>query len=149
MAADCELRLWSAGSRVVFSANLDQLFFISQAFYKLTMNLTKMSIQLLYLRIFIQKWFRIICHVLLVIITSYMVAAFLASVFQCTPVPRAWDKTIAGKCIDITTNWYANAGFSIATDIIILALPMYPLYKTKIMMKRKVALMVVFALGAL
>lgn len=149
MTADCELTLWSAGSRVVSFANLYQLFFISQAFYKLTMNLTKMSILLLYLRIFIQKWFRIICHVLLVIITSYMVAAFLASVFQCTPVPRAWDKTIAGKCIDITTNWYANAGFSIATDIIILALPMYPLYKTKIMMKRKVALMVVFALGAL
>ncbi|KAJ5290130.1 uncharacterized protein N7443_010383 [Penicillium atrosanguineum] len=125
-----------------------KLFFVSQAFYKLTMNITKMSILMLYLRIFIQRWFRITCHVLLLIITSYMVAAFFASVFQCTPVSRAWDKTIPGSCIDITTNWYANAGFSIATDIIILALPMYPLYKTKMMLKRKIALMIVFALGA-
>jgi hypothetical protein len=113
------------------------------------MNMTKISILMLYLRIFIQRWFRITCYVFLVIITSYMVAAFLSSVFQCTPVSRAWDKTFPGSCINITTNWYANAGFSIATDIIILALPMYPLYKTKIMLKRKIALMIVFALGAL
>ncbi|CAI7668224.1 unnamed protein product [Penicillium crustosum] len=125
-----------------------QLFFVSQAFYKLTMNMTKMSILMLYLRIFIQRWFRITCYVLLVIITSYMVAAFFASVFQCTPVARAWNKAIPGSCINITTNWYANAGFSIATDIIILTLPMYPLYKSKIILKRKIALMIVFALGA-
>ncbi|OOQ87872.1 integral membrane protein [Penicillium brasilianum] len=125
-----------------------KLFFVSQAFYKLTMNTTKMSILMLYLRIFIQRWFRITCYVLLVMIASYMVAAFFASVFQCTPVTRAWDKSIAGSCIDITTNWYANAGFSIATDIIILALPMYPIYKSKTPSKRKIALMIVFALGA-
>ncbi|KGO53572.1 Histidine phosphatase superfamily, clade-1 [Penicillium expansum] len=125
-----------------------KFFFVSQAFYKLTMNTTKMSILMLYLRIFIQRWFRITCYVLLVIITSYMVGAFFASVFQCTPVARAWNKTIPGSCIDITTNWYANAGFSIATDVIILTLPMYPLYKSKIILKRKIALMGVFALGA-
>ncbi|KOS45439.1 hypothetical protein ACN38_g3654 [Penicillium nordicum] len=124
-----------------------KLFFVSQAFYKLTMNMTKMSILMLYLRIFIQRWFRITCYVLLVIITSYMVGAFFASVFQCTPVARAWNKTIPGSCINITTNWYANAGFSIATDIIILTLPMYPLYKSKIILKRKIALMIIFALG--
>lgn len=113
------------------------------------MNMTKISILMLYLRIFIQRWFRIICYILLVIITSYMIAAFFASVFQCAPVARAWDKRIPGSCINITTNWYANAGFSIATDIIILALPMYPIYKSKTPLKRKIALMVVFAFGAL
>ncbi|OQD63474.1 hypothetical protein PENPOL_c009G06393 [Penicillium polonicum] len=113
----------------------------------MTMKLFFMSILMLYLRIFIQRWFRITCYVFLVIITSYMVGAFFASVFQCTPVARAWNKAIPGSCIDITTNWYANAGFSIATDIIILTLPMYPLYKSKIILKRKIALMIVFALG--
>ncbi|KAJ5439716.1 uncharacterized protein N7458_010714 [Penicillium daleae] len=124
-----------------------KLFFVSQAFYKLTMNTTKMSILMLYLRIFPQRWFRITCYALLIILTSYMVAAFFASIFQCTPVTRAWDRSIPGSCIDITTNWYANAGFSIATDFIILALPMYPIYKSKTPLKRKIALMIVFALG--
>jgi hypothetical protein len=113
------------------------------------MNTTKMSILMLYLRIFPQRWFRITCYALLIILTSYMVAAFFASIFQCTPVTRAWDRSIPGSCIDITTNWYANAGFSIATDFIILALPMYPIYKSKTPLKRKIALMIVLALGAL
>ena len=78
-----------------------------------------------------------------------MVATFFASIFQCTPVVRAWNKTIPGSCIDITDNWYANAGFSIATDIIILALPMYPVYNPRILLGRKIALMCVFALGSL
>lgn len=90
-----------------------------------------------------------VCYALLCIIASYMVAAFLASIFQCIPVAKAWNKSIPGSCIDITTNWYANAGFSIATDIIILALPMYPIYNSKIVLDRKIALMMVFALGAL
>jgi hypothetical protein len=104
---------------------------------------------LLYLRIFVQKWFRITCYVLLGIVLAYMVATFASSVWQCTPIPRAWDKSIPGTCISITGNWYANAGFSIATDIIILVLPMQPIYQSKLPVKQKVALIVVFALGIL
>ncbi|KAF3019391.1 hypothetical protein E8E14_012195 [Neopestalotiopsis sp. 37M] len=124
-----------------------KMFFVSQVFYKLTINTTKMSILFLYLRIFLQRWFRIACYILLAIVASYMIAAFFASVFQCTPVPRAWNKTIAGTCINITTNWYANAGFSIATDLTILALPMQPIYTSNLRMRQKIAVMILFALG--
>ncbi|KAM7197765.1 hypothetical protein V8F20_006438 [Naviculisporaceae sp. PSN 640] len=124
-----------------------KLFYIAQSFYKLTINLTKTSILLLYLRIFVKKWFRITCSVLLGLVLGYMVATFAASVWQCTPISRAWDKTIAGTCLNITANWYANAGFSISTDFMILALPMYPIYTSMLPLGQKVALMVVFALG--
>lgn len=83
------------------------------------------------------------------IILCYMVATFFSSVFQCTPIPRAWDKSIPGTCISIPKNWYANAGFSIATDFIILVLPMPIIYKSHLPSNQKVALMFVFALGAL
>jgi len=86
---------------------------------------------------------------MLAIIVSYMIATFTAAVFQCTPIPRAWNKTIAGTCISIPENWYANAGFSIATDFIILVLPMPILYKSKLPPNQKAALMFVFALGGL
>ncbi|KAK3341982.1 integral membrane protein [Lasiosphaeria hispida] len=122
-------------------------FYVAQAFYKLTINLTKASILLLYLRIFVKKWLRIVCYVLLGIILTYMVATTASSIWQCTPIPRAWDKSIPGTCISITTNWYANAGFSISTDIIILAIPMYTIYTSRLPGGQKVALMVVFALG--
>ncbi|KAL2071836.1 hypothetical protein VTL71DRAFT_13071 [Oculimacula yallundae] len=123
-------------------------FWIAQGFYKLTINLTKASILLLYLRIFVQKPFRIACKVMLAIILTYMVATWFATIFQCTPIARAWNKTIPGTCIDLTKNWYANAGFSIATDLIILVLPMPILYTSRLPPNQKRALMFVFALGA-
>ncbi|KAI1654046.1 hypothetical protein F4813DRAFT_372885 [Daldinia decipiens] len=124
-----------------------KLYYVAQAFYKLTLNLTKASILLLYLRIFLQRWFRISCYVLLGIILSYMLATAASSIWQCTPISRAWDKSVPGTCISITSNWYANAGFSIATDIIILVLPMQPILRSNLPPKQKWALMIVFALG--
>ncbi|KAL0475580.1 hypothetical protein QR685DRAFT_53433 [Neurospora intermedia] len=124
-----------------------KLFYVAQAFYKITINLTKTSILLLYLRIFVQRWFRIACYILIGIIIAYMIATFGASVWQCTPVARAWDKSIPGTCVDITVNWYANAGFSISTDILILALPMYPIFTSHLRKTQKVAVVLMFALG--
>ncbi|KAK3382091.1 integral membrane protein [Lasiosphaeria ovina] len=124
-----------------------KLFYVAQIFYKLTINLSKASILLLYLRIFVTRQFRIACWTLLATVLAYMVATTVASIRQCSPVPRAWDKTISGECISMTDFWYANAGFSIATDILILALPMYPIYSSHLPPGQKVALMVVFALG--
>jgi hypothetical protein len=126
-----------------------KLFYVAQIFYKLTINLTKASILLLYLRIFVQRWFRICCYVLLSFILAYMVATTASSIFQCTPIRGAWDKSIGPTCINLTTNWYANAGFSIATDILILLLPMQPLWASNLPVNQKRALMLVFALGGL
>ncbi|KAF9869840.1 integral membrane protein [Colletotrichum karsti] len=124
-----------------------KLFYVAQIFYKITINLTKASILLLYLRIFVQKYFRVLCYALLSIILAYMIATSASSVWQCNPIPRAWDKSIPGTCISLTMNWYANAGFSIATDILIMALPQHVLWKSKLPTNQKRALMVVFALG--
>ncbi|KAI1499600.1 integral membrane protein [Biscogniauxia marginata] len=124
-----------------------KLFYVAQAFYKVTLNLTKASILLLYLRIFVQRWFRVSCHILLGIIICFMIATTASSIWQCNPVARAWDKTIPGTCISITANWYANAGFSIATDVVILVLPMQPIFQSKLPTRQKWALMIVFALG--
>ncbi|KAI1377141.1 hypothetical protein F4677DRAFT_459487 [Hypoxylon crocopeplum] len=124
-----------------------KIYYIAQAFYKLTLNLTKASILLLYLRIFLQRWFRISCYILLGVILCYMLATTASSIWQCTPISRAWDKSVPGTCISITGNWYANAGFSIATDVAILVLPMQPIFRSSLPKKQKWALVIVFALG--
>ncbi|KAK5990810.1 Wortmanamides biosynthesis cluster C-like protein [Cladobotryum mycophilum] len=124
-----------------------KLFYVAQIFYKLTINLTKTSILLLYLRIFVQKWFRICCYVLIGIVLTYMVASTAVSIWQCTPIRGAWDKSIKPTCVDLTKNWYANAGFSIATDFLILLLPMQPIWTSKLPINQKRALIAVFLLG--
>ncbi|UKZ66655.1 uncharacterized protein TrAtP1_007826 [Trichoderma atroviride] len=123
-------------------------FYVAQIFYKLTIGLTKMSIVLLYLRIFVQRWFRICCYVLLGIVTAYAIASTLVSIFQCSPITGAWDKSSNPTCVSLTQNWYANAGYSIATDVLILLLPMQPIWASKLPLSQKRALMFVFALGS-
>ena len=131
------------------SMSLFQLFYVAQIFYKITINLTKTSILLLYLRIFIQRWFRICSYTLMGFILAYMVATVCASIWQCNPIAGAWDKSTHPECISLTNNWYANAGFSIATDVLILCLPMQPIWASKLPINQKRALMLVFALGGL
>ncbi|KAK2616193.1 hypothetical protein QQS21_000825 [Conoideocrella luteorostrata] len=123
-------------------------FFMAQVTYKAAINLTKCCILLLYLRIFsIVRWFRMSCWAMLTIVAMYCAASVLVTIFQCNPISRAFNKAMPGTCMNNTKFWYANAGFSIATDIIILLLPMPLVYKLDVPRFQKIALMAVFAIG--
>jgi hypothetical protein len=127
-------------------------FWVCQITYKACINLSKASILLLYSRIFNNvKWFKFACYALTTIVAMYCIASVVATIVQCDPIPRAWDKTIPGnrECISMAQFWYANAGFSIATDIIILLMPMPLVYGLQVPRIQKVALILVFALGVL
>ncbi|KAI1384364.1 uncharacterized protein F4822DRAFT_414886 [Hypoxylon trugodes] len=123
-------------------------FYLCQVTYKACINSTKASILFLYLRIFGNtKWFRLACRVMLVCVILYFVASVTATICQCVPITKAFDKSLEGTCIDNGRFWYANAGFSIASDVIILTLPMPLVYALQVPRVQKVALVMVFALG--
>ncbi|WZH39864.1 Integral membrane protein [Fusarium acuminatum] len=96
-----------------------KLFYIAQIFYKLTINLAKISMLLLYLRIFVQEWFRRCCFTLMAIIASYMAVALALSIWQCHPLSGAWDKSLHPKCVSLDKTWHANAGFKRALITVI------------------------------
>jgi hypothetical protein len=121
---------------------------MAQITYKGAINLVKCCILLLYLRLFhVVRWFRYSCWLLLAAVAMYCTASILATIFQCRPIIRALDKDTPGTCIDTAKFWFANAGFSISTDIIILLLPMPLVWKLEVPIVQKVALMAVFAIG--
>ncbi|MCJ1265316.1 hypothetical protein MMC22_005192 [Lobaria immixta] len=122
-------------------------FWAIQILYKFTINLTKTSILLLYLRIFPHKSFRKAVYGLLVFVIGYAVASIVATVFQCTPIARTFDHDTPGTCINLTAFWYANAGANILGDFAILALPMPVVNSLHLPRRQKLGLMVVFALG--
>ncbi|KAI9830157.1 MAG: hypothetical protein M1819_005834 [Sarea resinae] len=124
-----------------------KMFWLSQVFYKVCVGLTKSSILLLYLRFMVGKVYRGLCWGLFTVVVLYAFASILATILECTPVPRVYDKSIAGTCINISAFWYANAVYSILTDVLILALPMPMVYGLKLPTRSKNALMLVFALG--
>jgi hypothetical protein len=122
---------------------------MAQVTYKAAINLVKCCILLLYLRLFhVITWFRFSCWALLAVVAMYCTASITVTIFQCRPLMRAFDKTnTPGTCIDTAKFWFANAGFSIATDVIILLLPMPLVWKLEAPRAQKIALMAVFAVG--
>ncbi|KAL2132730.1 hypothetical protein VTI74DRAFT_3440 [Chaetomium olivicolor] len=126
----------------------NKYFFMAQVTYKAAINLVKCSILLLYLRLFnIVRWFRYSCWTLLAAVGMYCTGSILVTIFQCRPMIRAFDKDTPGTCIDTAKFWFANAGFSIATDLIILVLPMPLVWKLGVPIAQKIAVMAVFAIG--
>lgn len=83
------------------------------------------------------------------IVIAYGVAATIATILQCVPIARAWDKTISGTCFDITAFWYANASYTIATDLILLVLPVRVIWGLKLRAIQKAAVLMMFAMGGL
>lgn len=118
-----------------------------QITYKITVGLNKTSMLLLYLRIMPQRISRITCWTLLTLIGLFAFATTVASIFQCIPVEKAWIKSKHGHCYSLTRAWYANAGFSIATDFIILFLPMHMVYNLHRAKREKILLYAVFGVG--
>lgn len=99
---------------------MQQCFWATQITYKFTINMTKTSICLLYLRIFSTEdkaRFRRTVYIVMAYVLLYAVASIIATVFECIPVPRIWNKTIPGTCINLTAFWYANAAANMLGDI--------------------------------
>lgn len=71
------------------------------------------------------------------------------TIFACTPVHSFWDRDIKGKCLDIGAVGFANSANAILQDLIILVLPMPSLFKLQMNQWRKVAVALMFAVGAL
>jgi len=80
---------------------------------------TKLTFCALYLRIFSQKGFATLVMVVSAIVAAGSLAFTLGTVFQCTPVHRAWDRRISGHCINNEAFWYSHAVFNIFFDIVV------------------------------
>lgn len=126
-----------------------QYFFLLQIFYKLTINLTKLSILALYLRIFTENyWFRKSCWCLIFVVVGASISFTVATTLQCTPISHAWDRWSGSEsCINIGALWYSNAIYNITTDFIIVLMVPPVIFKLKLPVRQKLALTCVFGLG--
>lgn len=109
----------------------------------------KISILLLFLRIFPAKQFRMMVYGVMAFVVTYGVASIVATIVQCSPVARIWDKAFPGSCIDLTVFWYANAAASIVGDFLTLILPIPVVKQLQLPPRQKMGLMLVFAVGSL
>lgn len=121
---------------------------VATIFFCTGMSFIKFSIARFYWTIFPQRYFRWALIAVAAFMAGWFISADLVSIFQCTPVERLWDKTKEGTCVNFGVFALVTAALNVFTDLVILALPVPLILKLKMSQRKKVLLILTFALGS-
>ena len=112
--------------------------------------LVRLSILALYMRIFsTMHTFRSVLHVSGWIVVILQTALVLLYTFSCQPVSYFWNKEIqGGHCLDQARILAGSGGVDTATGIWVLILPLPVIRRLHTGLKRKLALVGLFSIGA-
>ena len=110
----------------------------------------KISILLFYYRLFnSDPRFRIAVWVMATVVMCWYITSTLIAIFQCSPIPYNWDRTIpGGQCLSTYALWIGNSVSSLATDVAILCLPLPIIWRMDVTPRQKTAISGMFLLGA-
>lgn len=129
--------------------NKAQLFYISQIFYVIVLVLTKISILILYLRIFPQRIFQYAAIASIIVIGLHGIIFAFITAFQCVPVYSNWDQSITGKCLSQNAIVLVGAASSIVQDLLVLALPIPVIKSLNLKTGKRATLIIMFSIGSL
>ncbi|KAI4592698.1 hypothetical protein KJ359_010457 [Pestalotiopsis sp. 9143b] len=127
-----------------------EMYYYSEILYLIVVFLTKISILCFYLRVFPKKSLRMRVYVIMGLTAAAACAFIPITVFQCTPIPGAWlrwDGTYEATCRDVMTQALWGAIVSIALDLATIMLPMTELWSLNLSIRRKIGVMLMFAVG--
>ncbi|KAK8018791.1 hypothetical protein PG991_007981 [Apiospora marii] len=108
---------------------------------------TKVSILLLYHRLFPGRRLKWACVAVGAFTVAYSLTAVMTNIFQCVPVESNWDKTLVPTCVDLGAELVAVSSLNVVTDAAILCLPMPVIWGLKTSARRKLQLTSMFLLG--
>lgn len=118
-----------------------------QILFASAISITRLSLLVFYHRIFPVKRFRIVASITGCIMICWWISFIFAIIFSCYPVTSYWDKAIVGHCVNEHTLSWGITGTELATNIIMLVLPIPWLWKLRLDLSKKLALIGIFALG--
>ncbi|KAI1439037.1 hypothetical protein GGR50DRAFT_219995 [Xylaria sp. CBS 124048] len=126
-----------------------KFLYIAIFFFDSSISLPKLSALFFYARVFRSNNKRFTMNLWIVgfIVSGWLVAAIISTIFQCTPIAKAWNPFLPGTCID-TSSWYlATAALSVVVDFYILLLPVPEIWALKIKVSRRIWLLSAFFLA--
>ncbi|KAK4502730.1 hypothetical protein PRZ48_006156 [Zasmidium cellare] len=142
---------------MVPTANIVEIlrwFYVGEILYNIIVMVTKISILLLYLRIWTADSttyrFRTSCWILIALLTATTLTGIFTIIFQCSPVSYAWLQATGkaqGHCIQLTPFTYVYAALDITFDFIIFLLPIHNLLSLTIPLWKKLGVILVFLCG--
>ncbi|KAH8655543.1 hypothetical protein BX600DRAFT_372284, partial [Xylariales sp. PMI_506] len=125
-----------------------KLFYASSMIYMLLLVTGKISILLVYLRIFPTPHIRYAVYGLSAFLVSHGIVYLLLNALQCLPVASIWDRYIIDrKCIDVNAIVYSSGILSIFEDIAILLLPIRQVWRLNVDRRQRLTLLAIFSIG--
>ncbi|KAL5342592.1 hypothetical protein BJX70DRAFT_394809 [Aspergillus crustosus] len=126
------------------------LAYASQIVYAPLIFLTKLSIFLLYLRVFAPsrkgKTYRVI-QLLIWLNLGFYLTNFLLKIFQCTPLSKTWDKDTPGHCININLPILVAAAINVASDLMMPSVPLVCCWQMHMSTRKMLGISAIFAAG--
>lgn len=119
-----------------------------ECIYCTAVGLIKISLLLMYMRIFPTKGFTLGAYILGFMTIGWVIAINCVSIFQCDPIKKAWFPLIAGKCINLKASFVGNAVPNILTDVAILCMPIGQVWKLQVTPAQRASLCFMFLLGS-
>ena len=128
-----------------------QLLLPASVTYALTITLVKVSILLLYRRIFVTPSFRHVTLVVGAISVIWGVITILGQIFLCRPISAAWDPNslFTDKCLDVQAYLKGVTVSNLLIDVIILCLPIYMVLRLQLPIRKKIVVSGIFMVGGL
>ncbi|RMZ30021.1 hypothetical protein D0859_05884 [Hortaea werneckii] len=129
------------------------MFFVLEFVYIGILVITKISILLLYLRIFpstVSTWFRITIWIVIGLCSAYCLAMWFSILFECDPIGynwTRWDGEHEGNCINARALIYSSSTINIVLDLMVFFLPFPKLMKLEVSGRKKVGICLTFVLG--
>ncbi|RMY70375.1 hypothetical protein D0863_05817 [Hortaea werneckii] len=129
------------------------MFFVLEFVYIGILVITKISILLLYLRIFpstVSTWFRVTIWIVVGLCSAYCLAMWFSILFECDPIGynwTRWDGEHEGKCINARALIYSSSSINIVLDLMVFFLPFPKLMKLEVSGRKKIGICLTFVLG--
>ena len=116
-----------------------------------TITLVKLSLILLYRRIFATPHFKTASLVVGTACIAWFLISLFLIVFQCHPVSAFFNPELlfTDHCIDLQALYRGLLASNIALDLILLCLPLYMVLGLQLAVRQKLLLAGIFALGSL
>ncbi|KAF5864279.1 hypothetical protein ETB97_008057 [Aspergillus alliaceus] len=123
-----------------------------QILYGPIIFITKLSILLLFLRVFAPSVKGVTYFFIQLLIWFnffFYFADTILKIFECTPRSRIWDADVSGHCININGPILVASIFNVVSDFLILFLPIVCVWRLQMTLKKKMCTSAVFVAGIL
>ncbi|CAK7209892.1 hypothetical protein SBRCBS47491_000594 [Sporothrix bragantina] len=126
-----------------------QLILVCSVAYSVSGPAVKAAFCILYLRILRGRTLATLNKVLIAFFAAQAIEECLVTVFQCSPVQKAWLPTEDGRCYSLVPLFYCTFVFNLITELILFLQPIPTMWHLQVPVAKRIGVIVMLSLGLL